>query len=57
MLIYQSMMHGVVGAFALGVLFASPWIAATAWLWRREADDDGTVIPSLGQTALRRLGL
>ena len=51
------MMHGVAGAFALGVLFASPWLVATAWLWRRVADaGDGTAIPSFGETALRRLG-
>ena len=55
MLIYQSMMHGVLGALALGVLFASPWIVATALVWRRDVGD-GTAIPSFGETALRRLG-
>jgi hypothetical protein len=55
MLIYQSMTHGLLGALGLGVLFGSPWIVATAWFWSRRVDD-GTVTPSLGETALRRLG-
>jgi hypothetical protein len=54
-MIYQSMTHGLIGGVGLGLLFAAPWIAAAALLWRHRIDDR-TAIPSLGEIALRRLG-
>jgi hypothetical protein len=57
MLIYQSFTRDLFGALGLGVLLGSPWIVATVWLWSRHQIDDGTATPSLGETALRRLGL
>jgi hypothetical protein len=56
MLIYQSVSNALIGAFGLGLLFAAPWIVTTVWLWR-ERDDDGTAVPSLGETLLRRVDL
>jgi hypothetical protein len=37
----------------LGLLFASPWIAAVALLWPR-LDRNGAVPPSMGELARRR---
>jgi hypothetical protein len=56
MLTYQSASAGVVGALGLGLLFAAPWVVAAVWLWRR-GSNDGTVAPSPGELARRRLGL
>jgi hypothetical protein len=47
------MLHGLAGAFLLGVVFGAPWIAGAAWLWRKTVDD-GTAFPSLAETVQRR---
>jgi hypothetical protein len=37
----------------IGLLAASPWIAASVWMWRRRVRD-GALTPSMGELARRR---
>jgi hypothetical protein len=37
----------------IGLVSASPWILASAWLWRRRVRD-GSLTPSMGELARRR---
>jgi Na+(H+)/acetate symporter ActP len=41
-------------AFALSLLFGSPWLVLSVWLWRR-APRDGAVQPSMAELARTRL--
>jgi hypothetical protein len=41
-------------AVLLALLFASPWIAAIAWLWSRRPRD-GSLPPSMAEQARKRL--
>jgi hypothetical protein len=45
---------GLFGALVLTILFGSPWIVASVWLWRRRPRD-GEIPPSLGEQLRRRL--
>jgi hypothetical protein len=56
MLSYQSSTAGLFAGLGLGVLFGAPWLVASVWLFLR-LPQDGSAAPSLGETALRRLGL
>ena len=46
----------MIGAFALAILFGSPWIVAIALLlWRMPRED--AAFPSLGEQLRKRIGI
>jgi hypothetical protein len=45
--------HALLVGASLGLLFGSPWLVASALLWRRRIRDD-SVAPSMGELARRR---
>jgi len=46
-------MNGIVTGVLLGLLFGSPWLAASVYLWRY-VPRDGAVRPSLGEQMRNR---